>query len=45
MKNFLILALLISSISLANESIGIGKNEKLNLWKESGSHIQKNINL
>ncbi|MGL5351486.1 MAG: FMN-binding protein [Cetobacterium sp.] len=48
MKNFLILSLLISSISLANESIGIGKNEKygyeikLKVEKEANGNI-KNI--
>ncbi|MEG2347515.1 MAG: FMN-binding protein [Cetobacterium sp.] len=48
MKNFLIFSLLISSISLASESIGIGKNEKygyeikLKVEKEANGNI-KNI--
>lgn len=48
MKNFLIFSLLISTISLANESIGVGKDEKygyeikLKVEKESNGNI-KNI--
>lgn len=50
MKNFLIFSLLISTISFANESIGVGKDEKygyeikLKFEKESNGNI-KNIEI
>ena len=46
MKNLLIIGILVSTISLANESIGIGKNEKygyeikLKVEKEANGNIR-----
>lgn len=46
MKNLLIVGILVSTISLANESIGIGKNEKygyeikLKVEKEANGNIR-----
>lgn len=46
MKNLLIVGILVSAISLANESIGIGKNEKygyeikLKVEKEANGNIR-----